>query len=69
MPAAYLMIILDETLHEEESRTEAHEKRTNGTKIGGEIGLDGERRKTYSAAVHDRWMQENLYDLRGRLYS
>ena len=51
VPAAYLMIILDETLREEESRKEAHEKRTDGTKIGGEMGLDGERRNTYSAAV------------------
>ena len=51
VPVAYLMIILDETLHEEGRREEAHEKRTNGTKIGGEMGLDGERRKTYSAAV------------------
>ena len=53
VPATYLMIIFDETLHEEESRKEAHEKRTDGTKIGGEMGLDGERRKTYSAAVID----------------
>ena len=53
VPAAYLKIILDETLHEEESRKDAHEKRTDGTKIGGEMGLDGERRKTYSAAVID----------------
>ena len=53
VPAAYLMIILDETLPEEESRKEAHEKRTDGTKIGGEMGLDGERRKSYSAAVID----------------
>ena len=53
VPAAYLMIILDETLHEEESRKDAHEKRTDGIKIGGEMGLDGERRKTYSAAVID----------------
>ena len=53
VPAAYLMIILDETLHEEESRKEAHEKRTDGTKIGGEMGLGGERRKSYSAAVID----------------
>ena len=52
-PAAYLMIILDDTLHEEESRKEAGEKRTDGTKIGGELGLDGERRTTYSAAVID----------------
>ena len=53
VPAAYLMIILDYTLHEEESRKEAHEKRTDGTKIGGEMGLDGERRNTYLAAVID----------------
>ena len=53
VPAAYLMIILDEILHEEESRKEANEMRTDGTKIGGEMGLDGERRKTYSAAVID----------------
>ena len=53
VPAAYLMIILDETLPEEESRKEAHEKRTDGTNIGGEVGLDGERRNSYSAAVVD----------------
>ena len=53
VPAAYLMIILDETLHEEESRKEGHEKRTDGTKIGRKMGQDGERRKTYSAAVID----------------
>ena len=51
VPAAYLMIILDETLHEEENRKEGHDKRTDGTNIGGEMGQDGERRKTYSAAV------------------
>ena len=53
VPAVYIMIILDETIHEEESRKEGHEKRTDGTTIGGEMGLDGERRKTYSAAVID----------------
>ena len=53
VPAAYLMIILDETIHEEESRKEGHEKRTDGTKIGRKIGQDGERRKPYSAAVID----------------
>ena len=51
VPAAYLMIILDETQHEEESRKEGHDKKTDGTKIGGEMGQDGERRKSYSAAV------------------
>ena len=57
VPAAYLMIILDETLHEEESRKEAHEMRTDGTKVGGEMGLDGDRRNTYSAAVIDGCMR------------
>ena len=53
VPAAYLMIILDETIHEEESGKEGHEKRMDGTKIGRKMGQDGERRKTYSAAVID----------------
>ena len=53
VPAAYLMIILDETQHEEESRKEGHDKRTDGTNIGGEMGQDGERRNSYSAAVID----------------
>ena len=56
VPAGYIMIIIDETLQEEESdtnRKEGHEKRTDGTKIGGEMGRDGERRKKYSAAVID----------------
>ena len=46
VPAAYLMIIIDETRQEEESdtnRKEGHEKRTDGTKIGGEMGQDVER--------------------------
>ena len=56
MPVAYVMIIIDETLREEESdttRKEGHEKRTDGTNIRGEMGQDGERRKKYSAAVID----------------
>ena len=56
VPAAYLMIIIDETLQEEDSdttRKEGQGKGTDGTKIGGEMGQDGERRKTYSAAVID----------------
>ncbi len=51
VPGAYLMIIIDETHQEEESdttRKEGHEKRTDGTQIGGEIGQDGEIRKKYS---------------------
>ena len=56
VPAAYLMIILDETLQEEDSdtRKEGQGKGTDGTKMGGgEMGQHGERRKTYSAAVID----------------
>ena len=56
VPVASLMIIIYDTLQEEESdtiRKEEHEKKTDGTKIGGEMGQDGERRKTYSAAVID----------------
>ena len=34
-------------------RKEGHDKRTDGTKIGGEMGQDGERRTSYSAAVID----------------
>ena len=56
VPAAYLMIIVDETPQEEENdtnRRDGHERRADGTKIGGEMGQDGERRKKYSAAVID----------------
>ena len=52
MCLSHLMIIIDEILHEEESdtnRNEGPEKRTGGTNIVGEVGEDGERRKTYSA--------------------
>ena len=34
-------------------RKEGQGKGIDGTKIGGEMGQDGERRKTYSAAVID----------------
>ena len=52
----YLMIIVDETHQEEENdtdRRDGHERRADGTNIGGEMGQDGERRKNYSAAVID----------------
>ena len=54
VPAAYLKIIRDVTRQEEESdtaRKEGYGKKTDGSKIGGDMGQDGERRKTYSAAV------------------
>ena len=44
----------DVTRQEEESDTagkEGYGKKTDGSKIGGDMGQDGERRKTYSAAV------------------
>ena len=42
VPAAYLMIIVDETHQEEENdtdRRDGHERRAGGTKIGGEMGV------------------------------
>ena len=71
VPASYLMIILDETLQEEDSdtRKEGQGKGTDGTKIGG--GGDGTawRKKKDVLSSSDWWIQEKLYDLRGRLYS
>ena len=49
VPATYLKIIRDVTRQEEESDTAG--KEGYGKKIGGDMGQDGERRKTYSAAV------------------
>ena len=49
VPATYLKIIRDVTHQEEENDTAR--KEGYGKKIGGEIRQDGERRKTYSAAV------------------
>ena len=49
VPAAYVMIIMDETRQEVENDTngkEGHKKRTDGTKIGGEMGQDGERKRS-----------------------
>ena len=54
VPATYMKIIRDVTHQEEESdtaRKEGYGKKKDGTKIGGEMGQDGERRKTYSAAM------------------
>ena len=48
MPATYLKIIRDVTRQEEESdtaRKEGYGKKTDGTKIGGEIRQDGEERE------------------------
>ncbi len=56
VPVAYIMIITDDTLQEEESdttRKEGHEKSTDGMKIGREKRQDGVKRKSYSAAVID----------------
>ena len=53
VPVACLMIIVDETVQEEEcdrTRKEGQENNTDGTKIG-EGRQGGERRKSYSAGV------------------
>ena len=48
------MIIIDDTLQEEESdttRNDGHENSNDGINIGREKGQDEVRRKSYSAAV------------------
>ena len=54
VPVSHLMIIMDETIQEEEcdrTRKEVQGKSMDGAKIGGEKTQEGERRKKYSAAV------------------
>ena len=61
------MIIIDDTLPEEESdttRKEGQEKRTDGTNIGREMGQDGERRKKYPAAVIDGINRNSMINMR-----
>ena len=52
-PAAFLVVILDTTAEEEESDAtkKGQENSTEDNQIGGRIGQEGERRKSYSAAV------------------
>ena len=54
-PAAFLMVILDTTAEEEESSAtkKGQENNTDENQIGGWVGQEGERRKSYSAAVID----------------
>ena len=54
-PAAILVVILDTTAEEEESdaTNKGQENSTEDNQIGGRIGQEGERRKSYSAAVID----------------
>ena len=54
-PAAFLVVILDATADEEESGAtkKVQEDSTDENRIGGWIGQEGERRKSYSAAVRD----------------
>ena len=54
-PAAFLMVILDPTAEEEESSAtkKGQENSTEENQIGGWVGQEGERRKSYSAAVID----------------
>ena len=56
VPVAYVMIIMDETVQDgggDKTGKERQDKSTDGTKTGREMGRDGERRNTYSAAVSD----------------
>ena len=54
-PAAFLVVILDTTAKEEESSAikKGQENSTEENRIGGWTGQEGERRKSYSAAVID----------------
>ena len=54
-PAAFLVVMLDTTAEEEESAAtkKGQENSTEENQIGGWIGHEGERRKSYSAAVID----------------
>ena len=54
-PAAFLMVILDTTAEEEEisATKKGQENSTDENQIGGWVGQEGERRKSYSAAVID----------------
>ena len=54
-PAAFLMVILDTTAEEEErgATKKGQEDSTEENRNGGWIGQEGERRKSYSAAVID----------------
>ena len=56
VPVSYMMMIVDDTVHEEvfdKTRKEKQEKSTDRTKIGEEMRQDGGRRKTYSASLID----------------
>ena len=54
-PAAFLVVILDATAGEEENDAtkKGQVNSTEENRIGGRIGQEGERRKSYSAAVID----------------
>ena len=54
-PAAFLVVILDTTTGEEENDAtkKGQVNSTEENRIGGRIGQEGERRKSYSAAVID----------------
>ena len=53
-PAAFLVVIRDTTEEEESEATrKGQENSTEENRIGGRIGHEGERRKSYSAAVID----------------
>ena len=52
-PAAFLMVVLDTTEEESSATKKGLENSTDENQIGGWVGQEGERRKSYSAAVID----------------
>ena len=54
-PAAFLVVILDTTAeeHDRDATKKGPGNSTDDNRIGGRIGQEGERRKSYSAAVID----------------
>ena len=60
-PVAFLAVIIDKTEEEEESSAteKGKENSTEENRIGGWIGQEGERRKSYSAAVIEGIMRKS----------
>ena len=67
-PAAFLVVILDTTAGEEENdgTKKGQVNSTEENRIGGRIGQEGERRKSYSAAVIDGKKRKDTIYVGGR---
>ena len=72
VPVSYLIMIVDDNVHEEgcdKTRTEGQENSTDShrTKIGEEMRQDGGRRKKYSAAVIDGYRNSKRMAINGMM--